>query len=118
MQLIKTDIIDLRYRNDTYSIIKSLNSNQTNSTQSKISTNRPWDFGEISLLVLLIFGTVGNVLSIVVINRKRMRSSTASLLITTIAISDISVLFFKFLSNMIKIYKIPIFSWLVVQESY
>lgn len=84
--------------------------NQTNKQDSYI-ISRPWDFGEISLLILLIFGTVGNVLSIIVMNSKRMRHSTATLFLTAIALSDIAFLSMKFLSNMVKLYQIPIFSW-------
>ena len=113
--LIKLVDINKLYDINVTSAKFSNNLNVGNQTDSKrgSSVNRPWDFGEVSLLILLIFGTLGNLLSIIVINRKRMRNSTASVFITSIAISDISVLFFKFLSNMIKLYRIPIFSWFV-----
>lgn len=82
--------------------------NQTNSAASL--NYRPWDFGEASLLFLLIFGTLTNTLSIIIINRKHMRTSTASLFITFMAIFDILFLLIKFTSNMVKLYRMPIYS--------
>ena len=70
---------------------------------------RPWDFGEITLLMLLIFGSVGNILTILVMRGKRMRNTNAVLFITCMAVSDILLLLLKFTANMIKIYRVPIY---------
>ena len=81
----------------------------------KLSTKyREWDFGEISLLTLLIFGAITNSLTVVVMTRKRMRSSNASLYITFIAICDFLVLLFKFLANMIKLYRVSIYNFCII----
>ena len=72
-------------------------------------TPRPWDFGEITLLILLIFGTTGNILTIMVMRKKRLRNTNASLFVICIAICDILLLFLKFLSNMIKMYRVAIY---------
>ena len=78
-----------------------------NKSYYKIVT-RPWDFGDISLLVLLIIGTIGNILSIFVIKRKGIKHNNTSLLIICISISDILFLMTKFTSNMVKIYRIQL----------
>jgi hypothetical protein len=74
---------------------------------------RPWDFGEITLLILLIFGTFGNMLTILVMRTKRMRNSNAAMFIISMAISDIILLVLKFTANMIKIYRIPIYNFCI-----
>ena len=76
--------------------------------------SRPWDFGEITLLILLIFGSIGNILTIMVMRTKRMRNSNAALLITCMASCDIILLFLKFIANMIKIYRIPIYNMCIL----
>ena len=79
------------------------------TSQSQPRPTRPWDFGEITLLILLIFGTFGNLLTIMVMRRKRLRNTNASLFVICIAISDMILLVLKFLANMIKIYRVPIY---------
>jgi hypothetical protein len=97
---------------------RRLNKSSSLAAGSRSGDYRPWDFGEISLLVLFIFGTIGNLLSIVVVNQKRMRhTGNASLFVTCIAISDMFLLFFKFCANMIKLYRIPIYRACVVIHS-
>jgi hypothetical protein len=101
-----------------------LNSTATTRTLTQIDSNvtrtamskgvrpfapRSWDFGEVTLLALLIFGCIGNTLTIIVINKKRMRNTNASLFVTCMALSDIVLLVLKFTANMIKIYRIPIY---------
>ena len=91
------------------------NFNLTNlSVQSQSTvvteTYRNWDIWEKLLLALLIFGTIGNILTIIVMRSKRMRKSNESLFITTIAILDMSLLMIKFFVNMQKIYRIKIYS--------
>jgi hypothetical protein len=75
---------------------------------------RPWDFGEITLLILLIFGTMGNMLTIMVMRTKRMRNSNASMFIISMAMSDIILLVLKFTANMIKIYRMPIYNFCIL----
>ncbi|XP_071104710.1 C-C chemokine receptor type 1-like [Haliotis cracherodii] len=43
--------------------------------------------------ILIFFGTIGNVLSIVVLNRKPMRESTVSIYLTALSVMDILVLY-------------------------
>ena len=78
---------------------------------------RPWDFGDWSLLILFIFGTLGNGLSILVINKKRMRNTNATLFVTGIAIADTILLFFKLISNMVKIYRINVYDLCVIIQT-
>ena len=73
------------------------------------SVIRPWDFWEYSLLALLIFALTGNSLTIIVMTSKKMRSSNTVLFLKLMAVADICVLSFKFLINMQKLYKIPIY---------
>lgn len=44
-------------------------------------------------LILITIGTIGNILSIVVLLRKRLRKSTTSLYLTVLAFSDLTVLY-------------------------
>ena len=74
------------------------------------TTYRPWDFGEIGLLIMLIFGTVGNCLSISVMRNKRMRNTNAALFVTCMATSDTILLLAKFIGNMIKLYRVSIYN--------
>ena len=94
----------------------NLSSSRPQDNSSGAYFFRPWDFGEYSLLVLLIVGTFGNSLCILVMTSRRMRASNASLFITCLAISDIVVLWTKFMSNMVKVYKVPVFNgcWLML----
>jgi hypothetical protein len=115
--LVNTTLISLTF-NST-----NLNSSSLSSAIRKQLLNsglfgggqkqRPWDFGEISLLFLLIFGTVGNSLSIMVMRSRRMRNTNASLFVTCMAISDTILLLFKFISNMVKLYRISIFNFCI-----
>lgn len=75
-----------------------------------LTATRPWDFGEITLLILLVFGTVGNLLSIMVMRTKRMRNTNAALFVTCMAVSDTALLLLKFIANMIKLYRISIYN--------
>lgn len=92
------------------------------TNQSKIKTfdsenkYREWDFGEISLLILVIFGAVTNFLTVIVMTRKRMRSSNASLYIVYIAVCDFIVLLLRFLANMIKLYRIAIYNFCILNQ--
>jgi hypothetical protein len=78
---------------------------------------RPWDLGEISLLVLFIFGTVGNTLTIIVMRSKRMRNTNVSLSIIYIALADILLLGLKFLTNMIKLYHVPVYNFCILLQT-
>lgn len=90
-----------------------INMNQTKPYKSS-TKYREWDFGEISLLTLVIFGAITNSLTVLVMTRKRMRNSNASLYITFMAICDFLVLLFKFLANMIKLYRISIYNFCII----
>lgn len=80
------------------------------SPATKMSPFRPWDYADVALLLLLVFGLVGNALTIVIMNSRRMRRSNAALFIICMAFSDILLLVLKFTSNMIKIYRLPIYN--------
>ncbi|CAF0870284.1 unnamed protein product [Brachionus calyciflorus] len=75
---------------------------------------RPWDFGEISLLILVIFGAITNFLTIKVMRSKRMRNSNASLFVICMAVSDFLLLLLKFIANMIKLYRVSIYNFCVL----
>ena len=81
-----------------------------NAAISTSSNHRPWDFWDISLLFLVIFGLIGNILSIIVMNRIRIRNTNANLFVTSMAITDCLFLSIKFFSNIVKLYRIPIFT--------
>ena len=51
---------------------------------------------------LLIVGSIGNILSIIIMNRARMRSNTTSITITTLAIADTLTLILKCLQTHLK----------------
>ena len=104
--------------NLTYTIeLVKINVNLSNYSQAPAKTQtRPWDFGEITLLILLIFGTVGNTMSVFVLQSKRLKTSNAALFLTCVAISDILFLLFKFIANMMKLYRISIFDFCVFMQ--
>jgi hypothetical protein len=43
---------------------------------------RDWDFWDYSLLICLIFGSIGNFLSILVMNTKELKNTNASLFVS------------------------------------
>jgi hypothetical protein len=88
----------------------------TNKTQFFISTSliRSWDIWEYCLLILLIFALIGNTLTILVMRSKRMQTTNTSLLLTSLAVADIIVLTLKFLINMQKLYKIPVYGFCII----
>jgi hypothetical protein len=43
---------------------------------------REWDFWDYSLLICLIFGSIGNFLSILVMNTKELKNTNASLFVS------------------------------------
>jgi hypothetical protein len=90
----------------------SITQNLTNQNTTQITefSYRKWDVWEKLLLTLLIFGTIGNLLTIAVMRSKKMCKTHESLIITCISISDISLLSIKFFVNMQKMYRIPIFN--------
>ncbi|XP_067667594.1 FMRFamide receptor-like [Haliotis asinina] len=53
--------------------------------------------------VLLILGTIGNVLSIIVLNRKSMRDSTVSIYLTALSVMDILVLYTGLLRQWLRV---------------
>ncbi|XP_046552579.1 mu-type opioid receptor-like [Haliotis rubra] len=53
--------------------------------------------------VLMILGTFGNVLSIIVLNRKSMRDSTVSIYLTALSVMDISVLYTGLLRQWLRV---------------
>lgn len=57
--------------------------NFSNSTHlNEKSVFREWDFWDYSLLLCLIFGTLGNSLSIMVMSSKKLRNSNAALFVS------------------------------------
>ena len=67
-------------RNSKY---KLLNSSTLFNIVKKTSINpaREWDFWDYGLLACLIFGTIGNSLSIIVMSAKKLRNSNAALFV-------------------------------------
>jgi len=65
---------------------KFSNSSSTYNIIKKTSINKPreWDFWDYSLLACLIFGTIGNSLSIIVMSAKKLRNTNAALFVRTI----------------------------------
>ena len=66
-----------------------MNTNLTESTNYLNSTIikpeysiRDWDFWDYSLLICLILGTIGNSLSILVMNSKELRNTNAALFVS------------------------------------
>ena len=61
---------------------KNIAPNFTNKSfgLDRIST-REWDIWDYSLLACLIFGTIGNSLSIIVISAKKLRKTNAALFV-------------------------------------
>ena len=55
----------------------------SNSTRlNEKSVFREWDFWDYSLLLCLIFGSIGNSLSIMVMSSKKLRNSNAALFVS------------------------------------
>lgn len=82
------------------------------SSSSSLSSNlnhRSWDFWDLSLLFLLVFGLIGNLLSISVMNRIRMRFTNAPLFVTALALSDCLFLSTKFLSSVVKLHRVSVY---------
>lgn len=87
--------------------------NSTNNSTSKLPT-RNWDHWEIILLILLIIGCIGNTLTIIVMQSKRMRNTNAALFLTLMAFADICTLVIKFLANMQKMYRLPVYNYCIL----
>ena len=68
---------------NTNTSIFSFFSNTTKKlTLTNLNSNpREWDFWDYSLLFCLIFGTIGNSLSILVMSTKRLRNTNAALFV-------------------------------------
>nr|QVK45705.1 G protein-coupled receptor [Proales similis] len=94
----------------------SMNSSETNE-RLPAKDFRPWDFGEWSLLCLMVIGAFGNTLSIVIMRSKSLRSSNASLFITLMAMADMILLGLKFAANMLKLYRVPVFNGCVFLQT-
>lgn len=63
-------------------------SNQTLRIPLSMHDIKPLTGLEIVLIVIFIFGTIGNVLSIIVMRSKRMRSSNAAMFVIMISLLD------------------------------
>ena len=79
-----------------------MNSNITESNSNLNSTVikpeyiiRDWDFWDYSLLICLIFGNIGNFLSILVMNSKELRNSNTALFVSIFKKLNISINKFK-----------------------
>jgi hypothetical protein len=88
--------------------------NETLIRIDRLKPSRPWDFGEISLLLLFVFGTIGNSLILLVMRTRQMQRKKVAFLLNCMAISDIILLAIKFISNMIKLYRIHIYNLCVL----
>lgn len=74
---------------------------------------RPWDKFDTSLAVLFCIGLIGNILTIAVFRSKSMRNNNEALFLTTMSTADIFFLFTKFISNIQKLYHIPIYNFCI-----
>lgn len=96
--------------------IRGMTGNSTNSTNGgsleckSASLNRKWNSLDILLGILFIVSLIGNSIVIVVMRNVHMRRKKTALFVTSIAVADIFVLFFKFLTTVFRIYKVKIFS--------
>ncbi len=70
-EIIRTTKDKFSNSSSTYNIIK----------KTSINNPREWDFWDYSLLACLIFGTIGNSLSIIVMSAKKLRNSNAALFV-------------------------------------
>lgn len=75
---------------------------------------RPLDFFDYALMLLFLVGLFCNILSILVLRSKRVCNSNTYIFIVFMAISDIVFLLFKNLSNLIKIYMVPVYNMCIV----
>ena len=57
------------------------NSTTSNYTYQSLTTIRKWDLWDYSLLACVIFGILGNTLSILVMISKKLRNSNTALLV-------------------------------------
>ena len=67
-------------------------SNITILTNNFINNPRDWDFWDYSLLACLIFGTIGNSLSIMVMSAKRLRNTNAALFVNRLFFKNLKKL--------------------------
>jgi len=73
-EIIRTTKDKFSNSSSTYNIIK----------KTSINNPREWDFWDYSLLACLIFGTIGNSLSIIVMSAKKLRNTKAALFVRSI----------------------------------
>lgn len=68
------------------------------------NVDSPFKIFEIALVLMFLFGLIGNVLSILVMRTKRMRNTNASIFIILISILDSLFLFFRNIAMFYKKY--------------
>ncbi len=68
--------------NTTNLKVQQLNNFSIPTRIDPVYTIRGWDFWDYSLLLCLIFGTIGNSLSIMVMSSKKLRNSNAALFVS------------------------------------
>jgi hypothetical protein len=56
-----------------------------NVKKSSINNPREWDFWDYSFMACLIFGMIGNSLSIIVMSAKKLRNTNAALFVCTMS---------------------------------
>lgn len=76
----------------------------TKTQQATNSVDTPFKTFEIALVLMFLFGLIGNVLSILVMRSKRMRSTNASTFIILISILDSLFLFCRNIAMFYKKY--------------
>lgn len=76
----------------------------TKTQQTTNSVDTPFKTFEIALVLMFLFGLVGNVLSILVMRSKRMRNTNASIFIILISILDSLFLFCRNIAMFYKKY--------------
>ena len=84
--------------------------NNSNNLQnvSQVS-NRSLDLWDISLFILFGISLVDNSLIMIVMRNKRMKHTNGALFLSLMAFMDVTVLFFRLLANVFKIYKVKVY---------
>ena len=57
---------------------------------------------QYKILIISVFGTLGNILSGIVMTRKSMRSNTMALMLTVLAVLDTGILWLDMFRNYLK----------------
>ena len=86
----------------------------TTSRQDLIRALDGWD---ISLFLILVVSIIFNTLLFLTMQNKRMKKTRASLFLSVMAISDVSVLLFKCIASLLKIYKVKVYYFCILIQN-